>query len=838
MNGYSWASVISISCYLFLFLTFIVTKKREKVINSFIMILAFMILWNGRSFCMRMQFLPSVNFWHHVSVLGIFIMPYCYINFLGNFFDEQGGNGRKVWLIIYAAIFVFNCITGFFIPLPEVVQSGETTQFLYHYTWAVYLLFGIVAITVIQMLSMIWRHCRGNKIAFQQLKPIIVGMAMIFVGHILAALPMFVGLPLDMISGAINTLFLFYALYKKKMFRMTILLSRSNYMIMSIVLGVVLFSDIAFHIQRLLVSRLEMDNAGALIIAAVFLVVVIAVIYIVIDKTLTAIFTKNEQKRKVALEKFAEDITHMIHVKDILQAMAETVREIIDPRRLFILIRDEEGNYRIEHTLNPLEEKNFYIKADHPVVACLDGGTQCLLQQDFCRMLTYRSLWESEKALLANQGIECFVSIVSDTGLTGIVMLAGKAGKPIVSVNDQNFLKGIASICASAVKNAYAYEKALEESQKDELTGIINYKFFYELLEEECEKNKHMSLSLCIFNIDNFKLYNQMHGTFEGDRVLRRIASIMESSINDNCYAARINGDEFALILPGYDVYSAKCLADTITEQISNITPPHTSTSSFGRMTVSVGICAAPLMASSAKELYRNADTAVYVAKRTGKNAIQIYSTDVDFRDTNETQYKSGYNEHAGTVYALTAAIDAKDHYTFKHSQNVAYYASELAKAAGMTEDLVEIIKEAGLLHDIGKIGIDEDILNKPERLTQGEYEAMKGHVVNAVNIIRHLPSLDYAIPAVYSHHERYDGKGYPRRLSGDSIPVTGRILCIADSFDAITSKRSYKSAVPVETALDILRAEAGGQFDPKLVDIFIDLIKSNAIDIKAHIEG
>lgn len=836
MSGYSWVSIISISCYAFLLLTFTTAKKREKVIDSFMLILAFMLLWNGGSFGMRMQFLPSVNFWHHVSILGIFVLPYCYLNFLKRFFDEQD-NKQIVWLGIYMVLFIFNCFTGFFIPLPEVVKTEAGTQFLYHYTNSIYLLFGIVSITVIHMVQTIWRHCRGNKLAFQQLKPVAVGMATIFLGHILAALPMFVGLPLDMLSGAVNTLFLFYALYQKKMFRMTILLSKTNTLIMSIVLGVVIFSDLVLALMRLMVNSLEMEYVGALIIATVLLVIIVVVLYFVLDKIFTSIFTKNENRRKAALDAFSEDITHMLHVGEILQAMSDAIRDVIDPSRMFILLRDVDGNFRIEHTLNPLEEKNFYIKADHPVVPCLSSGSQCLMQQDFSRMLIYRSLWESEKALLQKQEIECFVSIVSETGLTGIIMLAGKPGKPIEKIEDIHFLKSISNICAGAVKNAYSYERALEESQKDELTGIINYKFFYEVLEEEFDKNMHSALTLCVFNIDNFKVYNQMHGTAEGDIVLQRVASIMESSISENCYAARINGDEFALILPGYDVYSAKCLVDTISEQINNIVPPHAVTS-FGRLTVSVGICAAPLMASSAKELYRNADTAVYVAKRTGKNAVQIYSADVDLKNP-VAQHKSGYNEHAGTVYALTAAIDAKDHYTFQHSQNVAYYASELAKAAGMSNDLVEIIREAGLLHDIGKIGVDENILNKPARLTVPEYEAMKGHVENAVNIIHHLPSLDYVIPAVYSHHERYDGRGYPRELEGDSIPVTGRILSIADAFDAIVSERSYKKAMPVKEALHELRSQSGYQFDPKLVDIFADLIDSGAVEVRAskHLE-
>ena len=163
----------------------------------------------------------------------------------------------------------------------------------------------------------------------------------------------------------------------------------------------------------------------------------------------------------------------------------------------------------------------------------------------------------------------------------------------------------------------------------------------------------------------------------------------------------------------------------------------------------------------------------------------------------------------------------------------MAYYASELAKAADMKPDVVEIVKEAGLLHDIGKISIREDILNKPEKLTPDEYEIMKSHVESAVNIIRHLPSLEYLIPAVLSHHERYDGKGYPRKLAEDNIPITGRILCIADSFDAITSVRNYKPAISLQEAITIMRSEAGKQFDPVLVDVFIDHLENGKIELR-----
>ena len=191
------------------------------------------------------------------------------------------------------------------------------------------------------------------------------------------------------------------------------------------------------------------------------------------------------------------------------------------------------------------------------------------------------------------------------------------------------------------------------------------------------------------------------------------------------------------------------------------------------------------------------------------------------------------YEEYASTIYALTAAIDAKDHYTFNHSQNVCYYSQELARAYGMDDDCVEIIKEAALLHDIGKIGIPEQILKKPGRLTDDEYSIMKSHVEQSISIIRHLPSLDYVIPAVVGHHERYDGRGYPRGLKGEEIPLLARMLCIADSFDAMISKRSYKEAYTLDYAVDQLVTGSGTQFDPVLAELFVKMLKEGTIEIK-----
>jgi putative nucleotidyltransferase with HDIG domain len=285
--------------------------------------------------------------------------------------------------------------------------------------------------------------------------------------------------------------------------------------------------------------------------------------------------------------------------------------------------------------------------------------------------------------------------------------------------------------------------------------------------------------------------------------------------VGNNGSVARYGGKEFAIILPMYDILAAKTLAENIRKQILNMNK-RAKDYTLKVLTVSGGICAIPHSASTVKQLIDNADMAVYHAKRKGKNLILAYSVEKkelgrQVELVEEENKANIYAEYAPTIYALTAAIDAKDHYTFNHSKRVAYYATKLAYAYGMDEDYVRIIKEAALLHDIGKIGISEQILNKAGKLTDEEFDAMKSHVENSIGIIKHLPSLDYVIPAVIGHHERYDGKGYPRRISKEDIPISARMLCISDAFDAMTSQRAYRDPVTVEAALKSLVSARGG---------------------------
>ena len=175
-----------------------------------------------------------------------------------------------------------------------------------------------------------------------------------------------------------------------------------------------------------------------------------------------------------------------------------------------------------------------------------------------------------------------------------------------------------------------------------------------------------------------------------------------------------------------------------------------------------------------------------------------------------------------GLIHSLTSAVDAKDAYTCGHSERVALLSRELARKIQLPESQVERIYMTGLLHDVGKIGVPEFVLQKAGKLTDEEFALMKKHPEIGGKILKDIKQLQDVLPGVLYHHERYDGRGYPSGLSAKNIPLLGRLICLGDSFDAMTSNRTYRKAMPVEVALTEIRRAAGTQFDPELAEIFI----------------
>lgn len=836
MYSFGWLSVVALSCYAFLLMTFLAAKK-DRLTNSFMLLLIFMILWTGGSYFMRLQMEPSVGFWFQASLMGLLFFPYAYLNFITEFLKIRHGCGKTCWFLLYLMLYLVNVKTEVFLGPPQVVYSGTGTgvAFVYDFSWPIVLLFLVTAMLLMEVFLIIYKMSKRDHLTSKQLQPVIAGILVMFVGHVFLLFPIFKGLPTDILSGVINACFLFYAMYRSRLFKLKLLVSRVNCYIIGAVFVLVSMYNFIKPLEKMLMVTFEMTNSQIIMSIATIVLVMTVACYGVLRLFMNQIFEKDEMMQSENLREFSYAVSKTLKAEDILAELVEVIQKTVAVDKIYICIEDGHGDYVMKHCASPLDKKIFSMKRDHPIIECLKRTDGCLLMKDFRRTTQYKSMWETEKQQLAEWKIECFVALKDEGDLLGIIMLSEKAKRASYSHDDMNFLKSVNSVSSIAVKNSRLYERAYAEARRDELTGLLNRKCFMETLKEQVKRTEGKSLALVILNIDDFKLYNQLYGNQEGDCALQRVAGILRASVGDNGCVARYGGKEFAIILPEYDIYAAKKLAENICAQVKNMNSK-TENYALKMLTVSCGICAIPYTASTMEELIYNADMAVYHVKHTGKNAIMIYSAgevEGEGRAIGSSIYKNGaYSEYASTIYALTAAIDTKDHYTFSHSKNVAYYAGELARACGLNQECVEIVKEAGLLHDIGKIGIPENILNKPGKLTAEEYEIMKGHVENSIGIIRHLPSLDYVIPAVIGHHERYDGKGYPRRIAGEDIPIMARILCVVDSFDAMISKRSYKKSMPVEDALRILEGEAGRQFDPNLATTFINLVTENKIEL------
>jgi putative nucleotidyltransferase with HDIG domain len=251
-------------------------------------------------------------------------------------------------------------------------------------------------------------------------------------------------------------------------------------------------------------------------------------------------------------------------------------------------------------------------------------------------------------------------------------------------------------------------------------------------------------------------------------------------------------------------------------------------------VTISIGIAAFPTHATNADELQRTADGALYWSKAHGKNRSCLYSPSVVRIYTPEELQRE--TDRAALLHAaknLVRFVDARDPSTANHSQIVATLAESIAVELGLPAELVEQLRLAGLLHDLGKIGVPDEILKAPRRLTNEEFELVKKHPAIGYSLLDGL-ELDPIDDWVLHHHEHWDGSGYPDGLPGEQIPLGSRIVLVADAYEAITADRPYRRAQSQQQALAELRAHAGTQFDPNVVAALERALHSAPVELSA----
>ncbi len=817
-------------CNLFLLLTFL-SARKNRLIASFMLLLTAFTLWPLASLFMRLNLVPGDLFWFQVSMSAIICVPLFIYMFLYNYTSSRGFF-LMLLFTLGTIIMVFLNARGLFItnPLVTVDESGNRL-FVYEISWASIFLVLFAAWELFTALRLIHRSIATGGLPIQNFLPFFIGIAILAVAMVLDLVPdlAFV-FPVDPFACMINAFLIYYMLYKKRLFTLTQFASSgSTYLVSAVLTTVILLSSFPALNSFMDQYLTALQEYKTLIMAVVFSVATILV-FTLLKKLANNLFVKGQQAREDILKNFSFSINKTLDRRAIIDLFAQVIRENVDTEAAQIFVRSPDGSYPMAACTDKMRSTSLTIQGSSPLVKWLQTHRESVTYSAFRHTPHYKSLWETEKQTFLQLQTELIVPIVCEETLMGIVLLSPKGSKKAYAFTEISFLESVASVVSIAMKNADLYETIREEARLDPLTNIYNRRCFTEQFEAAMEEHHRDCVTLMLINFDDFRLYNELYGSADGDEILICFARILRQVVGSRGFMGRYGGKEFSICLPLCSGEEAQACAETLRQELNRVLQD-TSESTKKFLTFSAGICTYPSAASNGKQMFTYANMAVDHAKKSGKNKTIVYTHhQMDAPGDSLQDVEAIGQEYAPTIYALTAAIDAKDHYTFNHSENVSYLSTQLARAIGLDPEHVEMIRQAGLLHDIGKISIPEAILTKTSRLTPEEYEVMQNHVTNSISMIRHLPSLDYVIPIAISHHERYDGTGYPRRLAGESIPEGGRILCIADAFDAMASRRPYKAAMPIQEALGEIEKGLGKQFDPHMGRIFVDLVRNGAI--------
>jgi len=361
----------------------------------------------------------------------------------------------------------------------------------------------------------------------------------------------------------------------------------------------------------------------------------------------------------------------------------------------------------------------------------------------------------------------------------------------------------------------------LEAARRDPLTGTLNHGSIVEALAAQVQAARAagQAIGVALIDLDNFGLLDNTYGHPAGDHVLTEMVRLLSDWMPLGATWGRYGPDEFLVVTATGDAAALEPAVERLRSALTDTTLQFEGSERLP-VTVSAGLCFYPTNGESVTTLLSLTAMTLDEAKASGGDAI---------RAAEARPPAPGYVKTFNILEGLIIAVDTKDHYTRRHSDDVARYADFLAGRLELDANTRRAIRNAGKLHDVGKIGIPDAILRKPGRLTVEETDILKQHVALGDAIVRDLPDLDLIREGVRYHHERWDGRGYLAGLAGEEVPLIARILAVGDSFSAMTTTRPYRKGLAVEEALKRLEDAAGTQLDARLVEVFVQAMRSEA---------
>ncbi len=471
----------------------------------------------------------------------------------------------------------------------------------------------------------------------------------------------------------------------------------------------------------------------------------------------------------------------------------------------------EEDRGEVEEAFNAIGLQNPVIIREYKIV--VEGGQQRWLQY------TSRGIFDNEGKLLEYQAV-------------GHDITERKEAEKEKEALDKELMK--------------SNKKMKQLALRDPHTGLYNHRYLEEVIEAEFYRARRYAhpISVLMLDIDYFKSINDVYGYQFGDLVIQQLSQQLKMMVRRYDIIIRFSGEEFIILCPGTERATALTLAQRLLDAFNLYNFGNKNhrvklkismaVASYPEDKIVKGIDLIELAEHMVSKIKEDGGNKVYSSMDVGKKkypslekyekgpAVNLLKKKIDKLN------KQANQSLIEAIFAFAKTIEVKDHYTGEHVERTVHYAIEIARALNMSKDEIERIRQAAMLHDLGKIGISEKILLKRAKLTPKEFEIIKTHPQLGVDIIRPIQFLHAIIPLILYHHERWDGKGYPSGLREEDIPLGARIIAVADVYQALISDRPYRKAFPKSEVIKIMKEGAGTQFDPQIISVFLKILKQN----------
>jgi len=819
-----WAAIPLVTSLLYIILLVLTLQQAKDRTNKvFAVYLGVAALWSFAAFMLHLNAFPSqALFWNELVVVAVVGTLITYYRFVRVYTSRRGGIGLYLGyaLLLITAILTFS---GYIVQYSYVVDD-----ILYHSLGvSIYFIGGISLTFITFIILLLVKKYRSSFDPIDRNRTMYLISGWIIIILVLFSytnlVPAIAGFPLDQIGHLINALIITYAISRFHLLDIKLVARRGlTYVTLIGALVIIYVGAIVLGFWPTIVS-------GATVIALLLALTTRPLRYAT-QRGVDRLFYRGTYEHRQMLLSFGSKMGNILNLDELAKEMLPAMTRALNITQASLLLQDIGSGDFTTHFTHPKDKREsrggLRFSADTPVIAWLEKETDSLNLRQIDSIPEFKGLWQVEREKLTTSNLEFLCPIKIHDRLIGILALGRKQSGGSFSHDDIGLVMSLASQASIIIENAQLYTQATIKANTDGLTGLYNHRQFHERMDQEIARGSRFGtvFSIIMLDIDLFKVYNDIYGHLAGDQILRKIGELIKASVRKLDIPFRYGGEEFTVILPEARLDNAYKVAERMRKTIES-----KASSKAMPVTVSLGVASWPSDGITKEEIIGCADTALYRAKQTGRNRTSLSSDIVSGTPVigEELEARRGA---LNIIYALAATVDAKDHYTYGHSKKVSEYAVALAEALGLPEDKVTTIRAAALLHDIGKIGVPDSILNKEGTLTEEEWERIKAHPQDGVEILRHVINLVNCLPAILHHHERYDGNGYPSGLKGTDIPWEARILAVADTYDAITSLRPYRQRLPSQQALEEIKRCAGTQFDPELVDIFCKMMQPTLV--------